>query len=285
MVTPPFGYFGGKRRIANEFWRRVRNPERYLEPFCGAAAVLLSRPHVGRNEIINDECGFVVNFWRALRAAPDEVARWADWPINETELHARHVWLLRQDLEAFHNRLYHDVDYYDARIAGYWVYGQSTWIGGGWCRPLTGTQRVPERRPDVVRARGVFARPNLHHCFEVLAERLKGVRVCCGDWARVCAPSVTESGGLTAVFLDPPYRSPRRRSNIYRKDSKEVALDAWRWALEKGRSERFRIALCGLEGDYEIPADWTCYAWRGYGYGGNKRNGHLERVYFSPHCL
>ena len=38
-----------------------------------------------------------------------------------------------------------------------------------------------------------------------LAERLRKVRVCCGDWSRVCGPSVTIKHGITGVFLDPPY--------------------------------------------------------------------------------
>ena len=38
-----------------------------------------------------------------------------------------------------------------------------------------------------------------------LSDRLRRVRVACGDWSRVCTPSVTHCHGLTGVVLDPPY--------------------------------------------------------------------------------
>src|SRR5690606_15823004 len=71
------------------------------------------------------------NFWRAVSWAPDEVAHYADWPVNEADLEARHAWLvqraerLRWSLE--------DPDFFDAKIAGWWVWGACAWIGGGWC--------------------------------------------------------------------------------------------------------------------------------------------------------
>jgi hypothetical protein len=290
----------------------------YVEPFCGSAAVLLSRPHKGAHEVLNDVDCLVVNFWRAVRAAPDEVARWADFPINETEVNARHRWLLRHDLRAFTERLDADPDYYDARVAGYWVYGQSVWIGHGWCRPreqsgevrtgnkprLCGPAGIHRQLPEIRHGQGIFAqgmrrqrpmrspRPGrvvapgghepIYAWLEALAERLKDVRVCCGDWRRVCTDCVTERDGGVAVFLDPPYCGSRK-DKIYTRDSKTVARDAWAWALAKGQSPGFRIALCGLEGDYQMPPDWRVFTWKSHGH--NTKRGHLERIYFSPHCL
>jgi hypothetical protein len=53
---------------------------------------------------------------------------------------------------------------------------------------------------------------------------------------------------------------------------------------------RMRIALCGYEGDYDLPDDWECVAWKSRGgYGSQNNNGnenpHRERIWFSPHCL
>ena len=45
-----------------------------------------------------------------------------------------------------------------------------------------------------------------------LAERMRKVRVCCGDWQRVCGPSVTVKHGITGVFLDPPYADEAERT-------------------------------------------------------------------------
>ena len=87
-MTPlkaPFPYFGGKRVIAAEVWRRFGDTPNYIEPFLGSAAVLLARPAFEGNRIetVNDADGHVANFWRALQADPDAVAYYADWPVSE----------------------------------------------------------------------------------------------------------------------------------------------------------------------------------------------------------
>ncbi len=124
-----------------------------------------------------------------------------------------------------------------------------------------------------------------------LAERLRRVRVCCGDWKRILGPSPSACG-LTGVFLDPPYAdTAKRTSNLYATDSTSVAHEVRRWALEHGDDPKMRIALCGYEGEHEIPKTWECVKWKargGYGSQGNsagRDNAHLERIWFSPHCL
>jgi transcriptional antiterminator NusG len=49
------------------------DPENYVEPFAGSAAMLLGRPNVGKIETINDADGFVANFWRAVSLDAAEV--------------------------------------------------------------------------------------------------------------------------------------------------------------------------------------------------------------------
>jgi hypothetical protein len=51
--------------------------------------------------------------------------------VNETDLHARHRWLVAQT--DFRERMLTDPDYFDVKIAGWWVWGISMWIGSGWC--------------------------------------------------------------------------------------------------------------------------------------------------------
>jgi hypothetical protein len=125
-----------------------------------------------------------------------------------------------------------------------------------------------------------------------LAERLRKVRVCCGDWSRVCGPSVTIKHGITGVFLDPPYADEAERTdNLYASDSGSVARAAATWALEWGDNPDMRIALCGYEGEHQIPDTWECVAWKaagGYGSQGNgsgRENSGRERIWFSPWCL
>lgn len=59
------------------------------------------------------------------------MAEHADWPVSEADLHARHRWLVAQ--KDFRKRMLTDPDFFDAKIAGWWVWGLSSWIGSGWC--------------------------------------------------------------------------------------------------------------------------------------------------------
>jgi hypothetical protein len=120
-----------------------------------------------------------------------------------------------------------------------------------------------------------------------LASRLRRVRVCCGDWRRVLTPSVTTYIGVTGVFLDPPYRHDLR-ARCYAEDH-DISADVRAWALEHGDDPKLRIALCGYEGEHEMPASWECVAWKAHGgYSRSERgvaNRERERIWFSPYCL
>jgi hypothetical protein len=96
---------------------------------------LLARPHPPRVETLNDADCMVANFWRATATCPDEVAEWADWPVNEADLHARHRWLVLSHYAAeFRRRMRTEPGYFDARVAGWWAWGACAWIGSGWCK-------------------------------------------------------------------------------------------------------------------------------------------------------
>ena len=124
-----------------------------------------------------------------------------------------------------------------------------------------------------------------------LAERLSRVRVCCGNWDRICGPSPTTKLGITGVFLDPPYADlADRQEDLYASDSSTVAHEVKAWALERGDDPMMRIALCGYEGEHDMPDTWECIEWKargGYGSQGDGRgrdNAARERIWFSPHC-
>src|SRR5690606_33130241 len=127
-LRAPFPYFGSKRHAAHLIWQALGDVASYCEPFCGSAAVLLARPGgPGRIETINDLSGHVANFWRSVRRAPDEVARHIDYPVIETDLHARHRWLVARNPE-LRAGLDADPDWCDPKAAGWWA-----WIGSRWC--------------------------------------------------------------------------------------------------------------------------------------------------------
>ena len=315
---PPFPWFGGKSRAASLIWQRLGRVENYVEPFFGSGAVLFGRPHEPGTETVNDADRYVANFWRAVRADPEAVAVAADWPINEADLEARHYWLVSEGRKQL-DTLMASPDGYDAKIAGWWVWGQCAWIGSGWCSGegpwhagdagwvRNAGQGVNRQLPHVGDAgRGVNRKlphvgdagkghPHRQHLIAYitqLAERLRYVRVCCGDWTRVLTPSVTFRHGVTGIVLDPPYGEGEldysaggNRTNI--------AAEVREWAIANAGNTMLRIALCGYEGHHEMPADWTVEEWKAAGgysstAGGDtqgKLNRHRERVWFSPACV
>lgn len=315
-MKAPFPYFGGKLRVAPVVWDRFGDVRNYVEPFFGSGAVLLNRPQPFSGvETVNDADGLLANFWRAVQHAPDEVARYADWPVNEADLHARHLWLLGQR-DALTVRLMGDADYFDAQAAGWWVWGCCQWIGTGWCSGAGSWVSVDgqlvkgdaglginRKLPHLSEGRGINRQlPHLSggrgeyllQTFAELKTRLRDVRVACGDWTRVMGPSVTQFDGATlcGIFLDPPYATDTR-STTYTHDSTSIAHDVRAWCLENGNNAKLRIALCGYDGEHNelVDAGWSVHVWEAGGSYGKGRGGQadanakLERIWFSPHCL
>ena len=319
-MKAPFPYFGGKRTVAADVWARFGLVANYVEPFFGSGAVLLSRPDVPSIETINDKDHFVANFWRAVQADPEAVAHYADNPVNETDLTARHLWLVSEGVRII-SRCQGEPDFYDAKVAGWWAWGLCCWIAGGWCHgdgPWTFDDGgwVNRKRPHLNAGQGVNRKlphlgdagqgvnrklPHLGDAgqesslvpyMQSLANRLRNVRVCCGDWERICGPSPTFKHGMTGVFLDPPYSAEADRAEVYRTEDLTIAHRVREWAIEAGRNPLMRVALCGYDTEHAMPADWSVFAWKAHGGYGNqgddtrgRDNAAREVVWFSPACL
>lgn len=286
-LTPraPFPWFGGKSRAAHLIWERFGDVANYVEPFAGSLAVLLARPTEPRIETVNDLDCNVANFWRATQADPEAVAKWADWPVNEADLHARHLWLV-QGLPAHREKMLTDPDYFDAKIAGWWVWGICQWIGSGWCAERKTSRKLPhvgDAGRGVHRKRPHVGNAGRGGLFDELQARLRNVRVCCGDWSRVTGDSVTWRHGLTGVLLDPPYQDGDME---YVAGHGAVSKDVAAWAIANGDNPLMRIALCGYDGEHDMPASWECVPWKATGgYSSDLTNSRRERIWFSPHCL
>ena len=321
-LKSPFPWFGGKSKVADVVWQAFGDVRNYVEPFFGSGAVLLGRPRPFDGiETVNDIDGLLANFWRAIKSDPDAVAKWADWPVNENDLHARHSWLvnIKQDFVA---KLEGDPDFFDAKVAGWWVWGICAWIGSGWCSG-SGPWKVVDAKLVHLGDAGRGVKRQLVHLrnagrgvnrqsvhlgnkgankilrkdidgvtswFIALSERLHRVRVCCGDWQRVCGPTPTFLQGLTGVFLDPPYADTAERDEVYTHDDQQVAHAVAEWAIANGENPLLRIALCGYEGERAMPERWREYTWEaqgGYEHQGKEASGNRnkERIWFSPACL
>jgi DNA adenine methylase len=152
------------------------------------------------------------------------------------------------------------------------------------------SKKVPHLGPNM----GVHAKRSfdLLDYFQAISDRLRRVRVCCGDWSRVCGSTpVTVLKILTGVFLDPPYLQSERDPRAYAIES-NVSAEVRAWCLEHSNNPKLRIALCGYEGEGHEELErhgWTIEHWKtagGYSRIGNgKQNLGRERIWFSPHCL
>lgn len=294
-LKAPFPFFGGKSKVAPIIWKGLGTVTNYIEPFAGSLAVLLSNPNPSKIETVNDIDCFITNFWRAVSKEPEKVAEYADYPVHEADLHARHRWLVSAATEEFRLKMNTDPDYYDVKIAGWWVWGMGASIPGNWMQ-----QRGLNAMPMLSSAGGGVhgLRQTILDWFNKLQERTRRVRVCCGDWSKVISPAVTfKNKGLvpkdiTGVFLDPPYDLTERVKKIYQQDE-NIFSEVCRWAIENGDNPRMRIVLCGYDGDHGIPSNWQTYSWQTNGGMANqalgdsvgKSNKAAERIWFSPHCL
>lgn len=316
-LKPPFPWFGGKSRAAALMWERLGQVANIVIPFAGSLGDYLRYPYANAPiATLNDRDAHLANFWRAVQAAPDEVAEWADYPVSEPDLHARHLWLVTTGAERV-ERLTTDPDYYDAKVAGWWVWGICQWIGSGWCHAAfavddqdagSAGMGVHRQLPHLGDAgRGVHRRlPHLGDAgigddstayliayMRALQDKLRRARVCCGDWTRVLGPTPTEKNGLTAVILDPPYDVQAGRADGLYAVETNVSEAVREWAIEHGDNPLLRICLCGYDTEHghAMPERWQAVPWKargGYGSqssGRGRANAAREVLWFSPHCL
>lgn len=313
-LKSPFPWFGGKSRAAKMIWQHFGNVPNFVDPFCGSVAVPLARPHDPGVETVNDANGWLCNFWRAVQDDPDAVAKYADWPVSELDLHARGDWLFyRKGAAEWVERLRSDLEFYDAKSAGWWVWGASCWIGGGWgprsesktvsrrMPHMSGSQGVNRQMPHVGDAgRGVHRQEiqetptgeALQNYIRQLSIRIRRMRVLCGEWDRVLSPSITYRFGVTGVLLDPPYGEGKIEYAAGGNANNSIAAKVGAWAIANGENPKLKIALCGYEGQHQMPSNWTVAEWKaGGGYGASsggesqaKENKYRERIWFSPAC-
>jgi hypothetical protein len=308
-LQAPFPYFGGKSGACGVVWQAFGAVQNYVEPFAGSAAMLLGAPEGKRIETINDADGFVANFWRAIHADPEAVARYADWPCNEVDLFSRHSWLVRHS-EDLTKKLHADPEFFDAKIAGWWCWGACNWIGSGWCsgkgpwvlgdddrfEKKLGGNGVYDQLPHLSDAgKGINRQTDgersafIGSWFLALHERLRDVRVTCGDWSRVVADSVTVRHGLTGVFFDPPYFRGAMDYAVGGVGT-NLAADVSAWCAANGGNPMLRIVICGHEGEHDalLAHGWSARKWtarKGYALTDEAvANSASETIWCSPHC-
>jgi len=322
-LRAPFPYFGGKARAIEIVWPRLGRPKQYIEPFCGSAAVLLAAPEPAALEVVCDGSGFIANFWRAVKHQPGAVAEAADYPVSHIDLGARHVWLMEQRERV--GAGLQDPDWPgDAKVAGWWLWGQCCWIGSGWCEwdgqvphatsAGMGVQAIGQVPHASDAGMGVQAIGQVPHA----SDAGRGVQAIgkiphASDAGRGDVPLLwTSSGRVAWTWLHKlAERLERVRvvhghwdrclNNHFGGAETAVFLDPPYKAYEQlygvgepvaGEAEAWarehadlRIAICGHVGDYELPG-WDAVQWsRGrLTYAGGQTTD-KECIWFSPACL
>jgi len=293
MPRQLFPYIGGKYTVAPEINRRFDAIDTRIDAFTGSSSWILASPPV-KYEIVNDLDGYVVNYLRAVKYAPDEVARHLDFPRAELELIAYHHYT-RDRLPELVARLGGDPDYYDPILAARWAYVMAYSLmhehkhAGGWL--VRDGRLVYERGAGRVRG-SMTSRPHIlarlvkeHRVSEyvvALSERLRDVQVWWNDF-EVVVSKARYHLGVVGILLDPPYPRHLRDFN-YNTDGEDIWYRAARWAVANGDNPRLRIAVCGYndaDSDALFPSEWRRFVWRRVGVGRNKDR---ECIWFSPHC-
>lgn len=310
----PFPYFGGKTKVADKVWEALGDCLHYMEPFCGSCAVLWLRPNYNplkHLETINDADGHIANVWRSMKHSPKETAEYAINPVNHADLSARRRFIIQGESNLLQN-LIADPYYHDPEMAGFYIYCMSIWIGSGLTTPPKNEGRIGKRPHLANNGRGVMKigqRPHLSRTgmgicgitvdsvedwFQALSDRLRRVRVTCGDWKIICNGKWQDFKKPVGIFFDPPYgKKANRTKDLYGTDSLSVMDEVIDWSIERGKNKNYRIVIASYieEGEELLNNGWNPYLWKNNGGYGNqsestgRENAHREALFFSPYCF
>ena len=185
-LKAPFPYFGGKGMVADQVWNLLGNPEHYIEPFAGSLAVLLARPNgfnlpMGFDETVNDKDCIISNVWRSMKYDPEQTAFYSDDIISHVDLMAKKKYI-NDNTEKLKIGMSNEPEFYDCKIAGYYIWAASCWIGSG----LTCPTQIPhltdkgmginkKKRPHLTSGMGInkMSNNNIYSWFEALSNRLR----------------------------------------------------------------------------------------------------------------
>lgn len=213
-MKAPFGYYGGKTRIAPTIVDLLPPHEVYLEPFMGSCAVFFEKKR-SRHEILNDLNGDLVTFFRVLRDQPDALER-----ACRLTPYSRAEYASAVSVDTAVDTL---PDIERARL--WWVmvtqsFGRTARRNSGWSRTLAQNYSAPMTNFNR------FAR------FEECAARLAEAMLECKPALELIAElGASNRADDTVIYVDPPYLADTRRtlpSSSYSSSGKDYEMDMGR---------------------------------------------------------
>lgn len=177
---PPLaGWMGGKSLLAKRIVERIPEHRCYVEPFCGAAWVLFSKPE-SKVEVINDINREVITLYRCLQWHLEEFVRYFKW-----------VLVARDEFERL--RAANPDTLTDIQRSARFYYLQQACFGGKIVNPTFGYAATGPSRLNLLRIEEYLSAAHL---------RLTRVYVECLPYAEVIR---RYDGPDTFFYVDPPY--------------------------------------------------------------------------------
>lgn len=208
----PFGYIGGKNRIADHIIGIFPKHQTYVEVFSGGAQVLFHK-QPSEVEVLNDIDGEVVTFFRVCQSHYEELLRYMKFLLPSRGWFE----LLRtQDPKALT----------DVQRAARFLYLQKN--------AYAGTVRTPGFRYAVEKG-PIFNPKSLPEIIERTHDRLARVQIECASYEDILR---RYDRPTTLFYLDPPYWGRR----LYRFNFSTADFEELERRLEKVRA-RFVLSL------------------------------------------
>ena len=255
MPAPALRYYGGKFRLARWIIANFPPHDCYVEPFGGAAGVLLQKP-LSYIDVYNDLDRDVVTFFKVLRDRPEELVR----AIKLTPY-------AREEYQISHEPTDDELEQARRVYVRCWQGFGAKQTRSGWSYQLS-------------RSRGMPLRSNwgrTEHLY-LIAERLRCVQIEHEDAFEVIG---RYDSPTTLFYVDPPYLAGVRghsRSYAYEmKDDEHVRL------AEKMHAVRGMVIISGYQSElYEsLYADWDKRSCRT---NNMRRKSILEFIWVSPNA-
>ncbi|PAF51999.1 DNA adenine methylase [Helicobacter sp. 13S00477-4] len=176
-LTSPFGWIGGKRKLANLIVSMMPKHSCYVEVFGGGLSVLYAKPKITRekyNEVINDINSELINLHKIIQTRPASLSDYLNDMLRSREIFydiKKGILKPRNDIQK--------AAFYFYRIA--FSFGSNTREFG----------MYKGKKPK-----------NIYKSFKVYAQRLKGVCIENMDFKKLIQQYDSKD---SFFYLDPPY--------------------------------------------------------------------------------